>query len=359
MDRLLHRLAELAETFSARAGALDEAAGFPAENIADLRRIGALSAPSPRDLGGSGAGTQPEGALALLQMLRLIGRAHLATGRLFEAHVNALKLIATYGTPAQMARAARDTEAGHLFALWVTESSPGVRLADGVLSGAKIVCSGAGHVARAVITAQPEEGDKVLVLVALDNADRARPSTAKLQGMRAAATGTMDLTGLPADPAAIIGQPGDYLRQPTFSAGAWRTSAVTLGGLEKLVQHVRGELCARSRADNPHQLARVGQMLIAQETAHLWLQRAAPIAESAGHPPGDIAAYVNLARIAVECAALDIIRLTQRSLGLAALTQGHPAEALMRDLATYLRQPAPDETLTEAAAWFMQRELPP
>ena len=68
---------------------------------------------------------------------------------------------------------------------------------------------------------------------------------------------------------------------------------------------------------------------------------------------------VNLARIAVERAALDVITLVQRSLGLSALhgVAIRPS-ALMRDLATYLRQPAPDETLTEAAAWFAQRELP-
>ena len=33
-------------------------------------------------------------------------------------------------------------------------------------------------------------------------------------------------------------------------------------------------------------------------------------------------------------------------------------ERLLRDLATYLRQPAPDETLTEAAAWFTANDLP-
>ncbi len=71
-----------------------------------------------------------------------------------------------------------------------------------------------------------------------------------------------------------------------------------------------------------------------------------------------IAGYVNLARMAVERAALEVIGLTQRSLGLGAFVQGHPAERLMRDLGTYLRQLAPDETLTEAAAWFTANGLP-
>ncbi len=60
----------------------------------------------------------------------------------------------------------------------------------------------------------------------------------------------------------------------------------------------------------------------------------------------------------MEQAALAVIQLTQRSLGLAAFITGHPAEATMRDLATYLRQPAPDETLTEAATHFATHEIP-
>ena len=63
---------------------------------------------------------------------------------------------------------------------------------------------------------------------------------------------------------------------------------------------------------------------------------------------------VNLARVAVEQACLDAMRQVQRGLGLAAFLAPHPAERLMRDLATYLRQPAPDAVLTEAAAYFLE-----
>ena len=91
-------------------------------------------------------------------------------------------------------------------------------------------------------------------------------------------------------------------------------------------------------------------MLIAQETARLWTARAAEIAEHGTAPVPDQVAYVNLARIAVEAACLDAMRHAQRALGLAAMVAPHPAERLLRDLATYLRQPAPDMVLTEAAA---------
>jgi hypothetical protein len=61
---------------------------------------------------------------------------------------------------------------------------------------------------------------------------------------------------------------------------------------------------------------------------------------------------VVLGRIAVETACLDAMQLIQRSLGLSSFRQGTPVERICRDLSTYLRQPAPDEVLTEAAAWF-------
>jgi hypothetical protein len=82
------------------------------------------------------------------------------------------------------------------------------------------------------------------------------------------------------------------------------------------------------------------------------------LAESGNASPADITGYVALARRAVERAAQEAIALTQCALGLAALMEGNPAEGLMRDLATYLRQPALDEALDEAAAHYAATPLP-
>ncbi len=98
------------------------------------------------------------------------------------------------------------------------------------------------------------------------------------------------------------------------------------------------------------QQARFGEMLIAEETARLWTARAACTAERLEGAIADRVAYVNMARLAVEAACLDAIRLAQRSLGLAAFVRPNPVERLARDLGTYLRQPAPDAVLLEAGA---------
>ena len=167
--------------------------------------------------------------------------------------------------------------------------------------------------------------------------------------MLASATGTVDFTGLRVTSEDIIGEEGDYERQPFFSGGAWRFCAVQQGGMEKLFDLLRQHLNRTRRGADPHQAARLGEAGIAVETARLWVEQAARVAES-DPAPERIVAYVNLARIAVERAALELMQLVDRSVGLQAFVRPHPIERVARDLATYLRQPAPDRALTNAAA---------
>ncbi len=56
-----------------------------------------------------------------------MGAGWLPLGRLYEGHLNALRLIVLYGSPDQTAQAAADARAGHMFAVWITEDpdSPG------------------------------------------------------------------------------------------------------------------------------------------------------------------------------------------------------------------------------------------
>jgi alkylation response protein AidB-like acyl-CoA dehydrogenase len=356
-DALLLALTGIVPELQRQAVLLDDCAAFPEAGIADLRKFGALGAPVQVEFGGLGMGTEPEGAVSLMEALRLIGRGNLSLGRLYEAHVNVLHLVSRYGSAAQRRHVASDAAQGHLHGLWVTDApDASLRLnTDFTLHGAKFPCSGAGYATRALVTAEMPSGETCMLLVALTPDERVDLSGWNTHGMRATASGRMVFNGMQLRPAAQLGQPGDYLRQPNFSAGAWRTSAVTLGGLEALVTEMRHHLVSRGRDGDPHQRARVGRALIAQETARLWVRRAAHVAEAGVDEASDIVNTVNLGRIAVEAACLDAIQIAQRSLGLAAFSRGTLVELLFRDLGMYLRQPAPDETLTEAAAHFMRR----
>jgi alkylation response protein AidB-like acyl-CoA dehydrogenase len=340
----------------ARAADLDAQAKFPREDILALHRIGALCAPVPAAFGGLGLGTEPDAAESLSGFLQKLGYAHIAIGRLYEAHVNAIRLIAVYGSPAQIRRAADDAASGRLIGLWVTDdpANPLKAASPGHMSGVKSICSGAGHITRSLVTCIHPDGTTRLAYIATEAAT-ATPLAAALQGVRAATTGRVDFEGAAIAADDWIGQPGDYLREPDFSAGAWRTSAVTSGCLARLVDLAIGALAARNRAGNPHQQTRLGRAWIARETARLWTLRVARVAEGADPAsPEDIVATVNFARIAIEAACVETLNLVERSIGLPAFLAGTEIERTRRDLATYLRQPAPDDVLTEAAAHIIR-----
>jgi alkylation response protein AidB-like acyl-CoA dehydrogenase len=342
--------------------AADDEAAFPAKSFDLLRQAGLLRATLPDELGGLGFGYGAGGATALLHLLQSLGEASLPVARLYEAHVNALQLICRYGGNALVHRCAQDAVAGELFALWVTDPAQNALALQTVgngltLTGRKEFCSGAGSATRALVTAATATGIQMLI-ISVASGERVLPSAITLSGMRAAITGSMDLSGVAVLADALLGAEGDYLREPVFSAGAWRSAAAALGGLTALVKFHRDEMLRRGRAQNPHQQARFGALLIAYETARLWMGEAALRGCLEDDGAEAIVAYINLARLAVETACLDAMRLSQRSLGLGAFIAGHPVERICRDLATYLRQPAPDETLAKAATHYFEHDLP-
>ncbi len=258
--------AALVPETQARALALDAEPNFPAADVEILRDLGALAAPVPVDLGGLGLGTEANGAIHLAEVLRLIGRGNLSLGRLYEAHVNVLRLIARYGTERQMQHAADLALDGQLFGLWVTDA-PDAQVyltEDLVLHGTKAPCSGAGHVRHALITARLPDGATRMVIIGPVPARNADPSGWVMQGMRAARNGRIIMEGISVAASALIGSDGDYLREPDFSAGAWRGAAVALGGLEALVAEMRATLVDATAPRMP-----ISEPALARRSSHL------------------------------------------------------------------------------------------
>jgi len=361
-DETVDRVASLVPWMQRCAAQGDDAAAFPSAEIAALRDAGALAMPLPVEQAFHGVDGHNAAADRLAGVLVQIGLGNLAVGRIVEAHINARHLIARYGSAMQKAAAAADVRDGHLFGLWVTDPpEDGLRMTrspKGIrLTGRKMFCSSAGHATRAVVTAATARGTSQMLVVALGAGERVSPLPSPLQGMRAAVTGAVDFTGCLVRKEACLGKPGDYLHEPDFSAGAWRGSAVALGGLCSLLDLARAHLQGSGRLGNPYQLHRLGSVMIACETSRLWVQRVARMAEDPHADPARAVAYTGLGRIAVEAACLDAMRLVQRALGLAAFRHGHPVERICRDLGTYLRQPAPDEVLAEAATHFARQPI--
>ncbi len=340
--------AALARRAFDRAAALD-ATGDPSDDVADIKASGVLGLPIEA----------AAVSMAQLDRLRAMGRSSLPLGRLYEGHVNALQLVAAFGTPAQQRRACGDAAANKLFGVWNTDAADPVRLVtkgnESRLTGAKFFASGAGFVERPLITARREDGGVQMIVLPLDDGgtDRTDPSGWTPLGMRASASGRIDLTDLVVAPRDLLGGPGDYHRQPWFSGGAIRFLAVQLGGAEALGDLFRTHLKTHGRGGDPYQKARLGHIAVALETARLWLAGAAALAADR-----DRVAYTNLARTAIERACLDVMELATRGIGVQALLRPHPFERVLRDLTTYLRQPAPDAALAQAGDYVLSTREP-
>ncbi len=288
------------------------------------------------------------------------GYRDLAWGRLYEGHVNALQLIARLGTARQRLRAEHDAAAGKLFGVWNTEPAEGVRAAlvhagGTTLRGGKTFASGAGRVARALITIAVPEGGPQLAVVPMDEVTVAidRSFWQRPYGMEASDSFAVDFTGVRLDADAAIGAPGDYHRSPWLTAGASRFVAVQAGGLARLVADFAAFVRRRDATDDALQLARLGECAIAARTAELWVSACAGawarFDDEGAAAEHELLVTVDAARCAVERAVLDAAERVERGAGARGLLETEPFAQRLRDLRMYLRQPAIDATLARVA----------
>ena len=355
---------EVADFCAEHAPAIDVDEAFPALEMARIAESGLLAVPFARAHGGLGLGSEPGGMADLLRILALLGAGNLSVARLFEGHVNAVLLIQEFGSPSQIVDAAADRR---LFAVWNTQGRDGVRLTPlderrYRLDGAKTFASGAGSIERPLITAALPDGGWQMAALDLRERDVAVDLSGwRSAGMRATASGRVDFSGLTIPSEALIGAPGDYYRQPWFSAGSLRFAAAHLGGAISLVEAARGDLRAHERTEDDAQRMRMGAIAIAIESGLLLMERAAALADrsrfgGAVDPEiddGEMVAYANLVRSAIERICLDAIEYAQRSVGVRSMLKPHPIERISRDLALYLRQPAPDDALRNVGTFSL------
>lgn len=309
----------------------------------------------PREYGGIAL----TDGLEICAILRMLGRADLSVARLIEGHFNAVTLVRRYGDAGQVNALASSVASGALSAVWGADDTHGLQIvadADGrKLRGRKILASGAGFVTRPLVTAAADDGQTLCLLDLAPGYDY-DVSSWQVLGMKSTATGTVDFTGYCILTSEIIGRPGDFMRQPHFSGGAWRFCAAHLGAVERLVDLYRAHLKASGRGDDPYQLERLAGCIAAARTTRFWVEDAARRLADGGDSH-EIVAFANLTRMVTERCALDVIERVQRGVGLRAFVRPNDIERICRDLATYLRQPVPDRAMSDGASTILNSAL--
>ncbi|MBW4521918.1 MAG: acyl-CoA/acyl-ACP dehydrogenase [Scytolyngbya sp. HA4215-MV1] len=371
MLHLRQQGADLAQFCANHAAEIDHHGAFPTEEFEQICQAGLLAAPLFRELGGLGLGIEATMTAPLLSLLKQIGWGNLAVGRIYEGHVNALQLIQTLGTPAQIERYARDARDRHkIFGVWNAEASDGVKLIpldNGCyrLEGAKTFASGCGEVDRPFVNGALPDGQWQMCIVPMDEVStRVDMDWWQPAGMRATASYKVDFTGVEVDASTLIGQPGDYYRQPWLTAGVIRFAAVQLGGAEALFDATRAYLREIGYTNHPYQEERLSKMAIALESGNLWLRGAADQISAyapvfGGYPTipqpqsQQLVSYTNMTRTAIEQICMEVMQLCERCVGTRGLLPPYPMERIIRDLTLYLRQPAFDVALSSVGQFVL------
>lgn len=321
-----------------------------------------LIAALPERLGGLGLADDPERVNALFDVLIEIGAVDLSAARLYEAHVNATRLVLVHGDGPLVTAMADAVRAHGLLGVWGangTEPLCMIRTSDCVrLSGGKRFASGLGQVSHAILTARDEDRAERMVFAPVLDPARHDPHGWTASAMRDTVSGGFDATGIELPGQAVMGGPGALMTEPHFEGGIWRYCAAHVGGAKGLIAEWARLLTKMGRADDPIQRSRLGQALAAIGAARAYVLATAHRVEcSVGRSACDIrdaVAQALLAREATSTACVEVLRLCEASLGMAAHDGAGPIDRRRRDLSLFLRQAAPDDKLDRAVAVYLE-----
>lgn len=289
------------------------------------------------------------------RLMRIAG-ANLSLARLYEGHVNALRLIELHGNPQQLSRALALIAQGGFLGVWGAEGERPLREEGELLNGAKIFASGLGTVSHAVVSVGGMEGR--IGLVPVRDSTRQSPQEWRMPGMRATRSGGYDFTGVSLDDVDWIGEPGCYPTEPGFVSGVWRIAALQLGATLGLLDAAARRLRALERMEAEAQLIRLGPPVMRTLAADGLVLRAARFAESdeAFDLPERAAVLSATARLLTEELGQHAIAAVEQSIGLGHFEPQSETGRIARDLAVYMRQAARDALTKRVGAHVLCRE---
>lgn len=304
---------------------------------------------------------RPQDNFPVFKALFETGKASLSVGRIYEGHINGLKLIEDFGSAVQKDFYFGEAKKGKLFSVWNTEMSSQAVKAEKKnnsvhLQGAKTFCSGGLEIDYALITAAMRGGKQLLIIHLKEypqlNEDW---SLWKPMGMKNSVSCRIDFTGLKVSLGKLLGNPGSYEQEPWFSGGAMRFAAVQLGGAEAVILAVIEHLKKLNRTQDPYQQQRMGIMAVKIQSGKLWLEHAQKVYENfEDYSACEIVNFANMMRSSILEISESVLHLAERSVGVQGFMEDHPLEQVYRDLKVYLKQPGPDLALQNVGSYTFE-----
>lgn len=266
------------------------------------------------------------------QRLAALAEADVVGGRLAEAHVDAVAILAELDGP--------PPADGQWWGVWAAEAGEAILKVGGdanraLLDGTKVWCSGAGLCTHALVTARLPTGERGLYAVDLGaHGVRPLPSRWRTAGMAGSDTRSVQFTSTPA---VAVGAPGQYLTRPGFWHGAAGVAACWLGGARAVAAPLY-ERVKSGKAD-AHMAAHLGAVDAALTAAEATL---AVVASEVDADPQNHSGRAELlarrARAVAEAAVDESLTRTARALGPAPLSADATHAQRVADLSIYVRQ---------------------
>ena len=333
--------AVMAEIY-AGAAERDARPSFPEEPFRHLARSAVLAMPVPDPVGEVGLGSS---FAEEWRVLRAVARADGSVGRILDGHFNGVERLSLLAPEPLRSAELEAVAAGELrLGVWGADPIPGegdpARLVDGkegpTLSGVKTFCSGSTGLDRALVLVRGDTlGPPLLAYVDLSSGVKVDTAWFRGAGMRASESHRVVFDGAPV--LAVLGEPGELVREPYFSRDAIRTAVTWAGIADTAVGAALDVMAAKVGGTEPDDLVSLaaGRMLTAQGTIDRWLAYAAQLADE---NPDALPGVSTQLRQAVAVSCREILDEAARAVGSHPFAVSGPLDRARRDLELFLLQ---------------------
>jgi alkylation response protein AidB-like acyl-CoA dehydrogenase len=337
-----YALPEVVANISAGAAHRDENPSFPEQPFRQLARAGVLAIPAPDPVSAPGRRAKFSEEW---RVLRVVAAADGSVGRILDGHFNGVERLSLLAPEPLRSAELAAVGAGELrLGVWGADPIPGegdpARLVDGTegmtITGVKTFCSGSTGLDRALVLVRGDApGPPLLAYVDLSSGVEIDPGWFKGAGMRASESHRVIFDGAPV--LAVLGEPGELLREPYFSRDAVRTAVSWAGIADAAVEATLDVLAAKAGGGDPDDVVSLaaGQMLTAQGTIDRWLTHAAALADD---DPASLPGISTQLRQAVASSCREILDEAARAVGSHPFATSGPLDRARRDLGLFLLQ---------------------
>ncbi len=337
-----HALEAILARIAAGADERDTNPSFPVDAFRLLASSGALAIPVPDPVAGDGRrGSFNEE----WRLLRAVAHADGSVGRILDGHFNGVERLSLLAPEPLRSAELEAVAAGNLrLGVWGADPIPGegepARLVEGPdgarLFGIKTFCSGSTGLDRALALVRGESpGPPLLAYVDLSRGVEVDRGWFRGAGMRASESHRVIFDGAPV--LAVLGEPGELLREPYFSRDAVRTAVTWAGIADAAVDAALDVLAAKAGPSGPDDVVSLaaGKILTARGTIDAWLEYAAVRADG---NPSSLPEFSTQLRQAVASSCREILGEAARAVGSHPFAISGPLDRARRDLELFLLQ---------------------